>query len=134
MNEAKTKIDPDRSENIISGQIVDTALYIHRELGPGLLESAYENALIYCLRNKGFKIDHQKPIPVKIDGHDIGTGFRADLIVNDTVICEIKSLEKTLPVHTAQLMTYLRLSGIKIGLLMNFGCPLFKDGLKRIII
>src|SRR5688572_25848104 len=121
-------------ENIISGKIIDTAIYIHKKLGPGLLESAYEESLAYFLEKDGFKVEKQKIIPVTIDEFVIPLGFRADLIVNDSVICEIKSLEKLIPIHTAQLMTYLRLSGIKTGLLMNFGEELFKNGLKRLVV
>ncbi len=127
-------IDLSRPENKLSGLIIDKAFYIHKNLGPGLLESAYEEALIYLLEKDGLKIERQKIIPVKLDGCIISAGFRADLIVENSVICEIKSIEKLVPVHEAQLMTYLRLSEIKIGLLINFGMRFLKDGLKRIII
>ena len=129
-----TVLDLSAPENRISGLIIDKALHIHKKLGPGLLESAYEEALIYFLEKEGLFIERQKIIPIKIDDFVIATGFRADIVVENAVICEIKSIAKLVPVHEAQLMTYLKLSGIKIGLLMNFGEYLFKNGLKRIII
>ncbi len=127
-------IDISKPENKISGTVIDTALSIHKKLGPGLLESAYEEALIYFLKKEDLKVEYQKQIPIRIDDLFIKTGFRADIIVNECVICEIKSIEKLMPIHTAQLMTYLRLSGIRMGLLINFNVPLLKDGLKRIVI
>lgn len=127
-------IDTNKPENIISGQIVDRAIYIHRKLGPGLLENAYEEALCHFLLQDGLKIERQKPIPIQIDNHTIQTGFRADLIVQDKVICELKSIERLAPIHESQLMTYMRLSNIKIGLLINFNNRLLKDGIKRMVI
>lgn len=127
-------IDLAKPENKISAIIVDKAMYVHRKFGPGLLESAYEEALAYLLEKEGLKVEKQKTIPVKIDDLLIANGFRADLIVENSVVCEIKSVEKIIPVHDAQLLTYLRLSGIKIGLLINFGERMLKDGLKRVII
>jgi GxxExxY protein len=105
-------IDLAQSERI-SGHIIDKAFYIHKKLGPGLLESAYEEALIYFLIKDGLFIERQKIIPVKIDNLEIACSFRTDLIVENSVICEIKSIEKLAPIHEAQLMTYLKLSGIK---------------------
>lgn len=127
-------INLERSDNRISGLIVDRALYVHKQLGPGLLESAYEEALVYFLKKEGLNVKSQKSIPVRIQDCFISAGFRADLVVENSVICEIKSIEKLAPVHEAQLMTYLRLSGIKVGLLINFGALLLKDGLKRMVI
>lgn len=127
-------VDITKPENKLSGHIIDRAFYIHRELGPGLLESAYEEALVYLLTKDGISIERQKQIPIKIENHSIECGFRADLVIENQIICELKSVEKLIPIHEAQLMTYLRLSGLKIGLLMNFGNKLFKDGLKRMVI
>lgn len=127
-------IDLTKQENRVSVKIIDTGLYIHRHLGPGLLETAYEEALVYFLNKGGFKTERQKKYPIIIHNHKIANGFRADLVVEDCVICEIKSVEKLIPLYDAQLMTYLRLSNIKTGLLMNFGARLFKDGLKRIVV
>lgn len=133
-NASANVIDTSKPENIISGKIIDRAIYIHRKLGPGLLENAYEEALCHFLLQDGLKIERQKPIPIQIDNHAIQTGFRADLIVENSVICELKSIERLIPIHEAQLMTYLRLSNIKIGLLINFNSRLLKDGIKRMVI
>lgn len=127
-------IDITTPENIISGKIVDIGFHIHKNLGPGLLEKAYEEALVYFLEKEGMKVEKQKTFSIKIENHIIPSAFRADLAIENKVICEIKSIDKLAPIHTAQLMTYLRLSDIKIGLLMNFGDTLFKNGLKRIIV
>jgi GxxExxY protein len=127
-------IDISRPENRISGLIVDQAFNLHKKWGPGLLESAYEEALIYLLTKEGLFVERQKSIPIKIDDLIIASGFRADIVVENSVICEIKSVEKLVPIHEAQLLTYLRMAGIKTGLLINFGERLFKDGLKRMVI
>jgi GxxExxY protein len=127
-------IDLSNPQNRVSGLIINNAIHIHKKLGPGLLESAYEEALIYFLVKEGLSIERQKTIPLKIDDLIISAGFRADIIVEGTVICEVKSVEKLIPLHEAQLMTYLKLSGKKIGLLINFGERILKDGLKRIVL
>ena len=118
--------------NEITGIVVDRALMIHRELGPGLLESVYQRILAYELRKAGLEIETEVPIPVEWDGHVIDESFRADMIVNGKVLIELKSVESTLPVHQKQTLTYLKLSGIEIGLLINFGEALLKDGIHRI--
>jgi len=127
-------IDLSKPENLVSGKIIDTAIYIHKRLGAGLLEAVYEESLAYFLEKEGLKVEKQKSVPVKIDDLIIPIGFRADLIINDLVICEVKSIDKLAPIHTAQLMTYLKLTGLKTGLLINFNTPLLKDGLKRIVL
>ncbi len=127
-------IDINAPENIISGRIIDIGFHIHKNLSAGLLESAYEEALVYFLQKEGLSVERQKSFDIKIENHNIPSAFRADLIVENTIICEIKSVEKLIPIHTAQIMTYLRLSELKIGLLMNFGDVLFKNGLKRIVV
>ncbi|MCB1563803.1 MAG: GxxExxY protein [Alphaproteobacteria bacterium] len=127
-------IDLAKPENKISGLIVDRAIYVHKHLGPGLLESAYEEALVYFLQKAGLHVERQKAVPIQIEDLSIESGFRPDLIVNDSVICELKSIEKLKPIHDAQLMTYLRLSGIGVGLLINFNVPLLKEGLRRIVV
>jgi GxxExxY protein len=127
-------IDISRPENKISGIVIDKAFYVHKKFGPGLLESAYEEALIYLLEKEGLTVERQKVIPIKIDDLVISSGFRADIIVENSLICEIKSIEKMAPIHEAQLLTYLRLSNIKTGLLINFGERFFKDGLKRMVV
>jgi len=121
------------NENEISKIIIECALKVHSELGPGLLESVYERALSHELIKQRLFVECQKPIPIIYDGEELGEAFRADIIVNDKVIIEIKSVEELNPVHYKQLQTYLKLADKKLGLLMNFNKKLLKEGLKRII-
>ena len=121
------------TENEISKQVVDAAFKIHTKLGPGLLESVYEAVLAYELRKRGLRVVRQKPIPVVYEEVQLEEGFRADLIVEDKVILELKSVEAVAPVHKKQVLTYLRLSSLKLGLLINFGEELIKDGISRIV-
>ena len=118
--------------NEISGHILDSAIKVHRSLGPGLLESVYERALAHELKKRGLKVDVQIPITFTYDDIVFDEGFRADLIVGDSVIVELKSVETLKDIHKKQLLTYLRLSGHKLGLLINFNEVLLKDGLTRI--
>jgi iron complex transport system substrate-binding protein len=117
----------------ITGLIVDTAMAIHKELGPGLLESVYEAVLAKMLRDKGCKVESQKPVSFCFQGIHFEEGFRCDLLVNDTVVVELKSVEKVAPVHQKQLLTYLRLLNLNVGLLINFGAATLKEGLQRIV-
>lgn len=119
--------------NSISGAIVDAAFHIHRTLGPGLLESVYEVVLAHELEKRGLRIERQKPVPIEFEGIRFEEGFRADLIVEDCVIVELKSVEELSRVHSKQLLTYLRLLDYRLGLLINFGAPLIKDGIRRIV-
>ncbi len=119
--------------NSISGAIVDAAFHIHRTLGPGLLESVYEVVLAHELEKRGLRIERQKPVPVEFEGIRFEEGFRADLIVEDCVIVELKSVEELSRVHSKQLLTYLRLLDYRLGLLINFGAPVIKDGIRRIV-
>jgi len=119
--------------NEISRDIVDAAMKVHSTLGPGLLESAYEGCLIYELRKRGHMVLHQVSLPATYDGIKIDVGYRIDLLVDEAVIIELKCVEKLLPIHEAQLLTYLKLSGKKIGLLINFNVPHLKDGIKRLV-
>ena len=121
------------SENEISGIIVDSCYHIHVRLGPGLLESVYEEILFYELRSKGLFVERQKPLPVYWKDFQVELGFRADLIVEKKVIIEIKSVEEIHPVHPKQLLTYLKLTDLKLGLLINFNCTLIKFGITRIV-
>ena len=121
------------SENDLSKLIVNTAYEIHTKLGPGLLESVYEEVLCYELMKCGIAFSRQKAIPVIWDELKMEIGFRADLIVENKVIIEIKSVEKIAPVHPKQLLTYLKLTGLKLGLLINFNEPLIKTGITRIV-
>ena len=118
--------------NEISGAIVDAAYHVHCALGPGLLESVYEKVLAHELSDRGFEVRAQVPVPIKYGSIQLEEGFRADLIVSNMVIVELKSVEKIQPVHSKQLLTYLRLLGFRLGLLINFNVPLIKDGIVRI--
>lgn len=120
-------------ENEIAKIVVDSSYKIHTKLGPGLLESVYEEILSYELKNRGLKIERQKGLPVLYNDLRMDLGFRADIIVEKNVILELKSLEKLAPVHSKQLLTYLRVTGLKLGLLINFGGALIKDGMHRIV-
>ncbi len=121
------------AENEIARQIVDAAYKIHTTLGPGLLESAYEAVLAYELEQRGLRVACQQPIPLVYEDVHLEVGYRADLIVEDRVIVEIKSVEAAAPVHYKQLLTYLRLADKRLGLLVNFGAPLIKDGIRRVV-
>ncbi len=119
-------------ENEIAHEVVDAAYRVHTRLGPGLLETVYETILAYELRRRGLSVETQRPIPVRYDDIFFDRGFRADLMVGDLVIVELKSVEQTAPVHKKQLLTYLRLADKRLGLLINFGAALIKDGIVRI--
>ncbi|MEW5859339.1 MAG: GxxExxY protein [Cyanobacteriota bacterium] len=121
------------TENEIAKEIVDAAYKIHTHLGPGLFESVYEAVLAYELERRGLRVVRQQPIPVVYENVKLEEGFRADLIVENKVIIELKSLEKLAPVHKKQLLTYLRLTNKRLGLLINFGEALIKDGITRLV-
>ena len=121
------------TENAIAKEIVDAAFRIHTTLGPGLLDSVYDTILAYELDRRGLRTVRQQPIPVVYENVRIDTGFRADLIVEDKVIGEVKSVELLAPVHRKQLLTYLRLADKRLGLLINFQVALIKDGIARIV-
>jgi GxxExxY protein len=118
--------------NEITGVIIDAAIEIHRQLGPGLLESVYRKILAYELRKKGFDVHEEWPIPVMWDNMKMEVGFRADLLVNSVVFVELKSVERIAPVAKKILLTYLRLADLRIGLLINFGEELLKNGIHRV--
>ena len=118
--------------NEISGAIVDAAVRIHSEVGPGLLESVYEVLLAHELKELGFEIERQLPVPIQYKGIRFEEGYRLDLLVNNLVVVEIKSIEEVLAVHKKQLLTYLRLKQKPLGLLLNFNVDLMKDGITRI--
>jgi len=120
-------------EDEISRIVVDAAVQLHRDLGPGLLESVYETALSYLLIKRGLSCVRQMPIPISYDGLQFDEGFRADIVVNDLVILELKSVEKIAPVHRKQIQSYLRLADKRLGLLLNFGAPLMRDGIVRAV-
>ena len=117
----------------ITGMIIDAAVGIHRDPGPGLLESLYEALLACELRRRGLHVERQRLIRVSYDGIEVDDAFRADLLVENCLIIEIKSVERPAPVHRKQLLTYLRLTDLRVGLLLNFGAELMKDGIDRVV-
>jgi len=121
------------TENEIAKIVVDAAFQIHKGMGPGLLESVYEVVLAHALKKRGLKVERQVPVEIIFDGMKFTEGFRADLIVEGKVIVELKSVEKVIPVHKKQLLTYLRLADKKLGLLINFGSELIRDGISRVV-
>lgn len=120
-------------ENQISYKIIGAAIEIHKSVGPGLLESAYENALLFELQEAGFEVKNQLSLPFNYKGTHLDVGYRIDLMVENKVIVEIKSVENLSPVHHAQLLTYLRLSGRKLGLLINFNSSKLSEGIHRVV-
>ncbi len=116
--------------DLLSKEIIGCAISVHRTLGPGLLESAYEECMIYELSVKGFKVERQKPIPIVYKEIKLDCGYRLDLLVENRVVVELKSIESISPVHEAQILTYMRFSKIKIGLLINFNVTTIRQGLK----
>ena len=119
-------------ENAIGTIIVNRAIQLHRALGPGLLETVYEVTLARLLEKHGLSVDRQVAIPIEFEGERFDEGFRADLIVEGKVIIELKAVERVSPVHKKQLLTYLKLTGLKLGYLLNFGDQLMKNGITRI--
>jgi GxxExxY protein len=121
-------------ENEIARIIVQRAFRIHKCMGPGLLESAYEECLYYELTHDGLKVEKQKPLPLVYQEVKLDMGYRVDLLMNGIVIVEVKSVEALHDVHLAQVLTYLKLSGCKLGLLLNFNVALIKDGIRRVVL
>jgi GxxExxY protein len=120
-------------ENAIAAAVVEVSFQIHRKWGLGLLENVYEALLVHHLRKLGFEVAQQKPIPFEEDGVALDVGFRADLIVQNKIIVELKSVEKMNPVYFKILLTYLRLTNLRLGLLINFGEAFLKNGIKRVV-
>jgi len=119
--------------NSITDRINSAAIAVHRELGPGLLESAYESCLVYELLQQGLTVERQKALPVNYRGVKVDCGYRIDLLVEDTVIVELKAVDRLEPIREAQLLSYLKLSGYQIGLLINFNVRMLKQGIKRLV-
>lgn len=119
--------------NEITEKVIGASIDIHRQLGPGLLESAYEECLCYELSTLGMAFERQKDLPVAYKNVRLACGYKIDLVVEKLVVIELKAVEKLLPIHEAQLLTYLKLSGFSLGLLINFNVPVLKQGLKRIV-
>jgi GxxExxY protein len=122
-----------RSTDQITEKIIGSAIAVHKALGPGLLESAYEECLCFELAEAGLEFKRQVALPVVYKGVKLDCGYRMDVVVEESVIIEIKAVERIVPVHEAQLLSYLKLTGIKVGLLLNFHVPVLKSGIKRIV-
>ena len=127
MNKTKDEIEQ------IAEQVVDAMLTVHRALGPGLLESTYQACLAYELRCRGIEVDCEVALPVRYGAIEIEVGYRIDMLVAECIIIENKSVQAVLPIHEAQLLTYLKLSGHRLGFLVNWNVPLIKDGIKRMV-
>lgn len=133
MNNSHEGTKPRKDKEEIAAILVDCAFRLHRDLGPGLLETVYEVVLAKMLRDQGLEVERQKPIPIQYAGFTFEEGFRADLIIEGIVLVELKSVENLAPVHSKQTLTYLRLLNLPLGLLINFGSATFKEGCKRIV-
>ncbi len=120
--------------NALSGKIVDCALQVHKKLGPGLLESAYQLGLAHLFLKNGIPFEKEKTISIFMDDYPIDAGYRADFIIGNNIILEIKAVEKIIPLHEAQMLTYMKLGGFQIGLLLNFNDKLMKDGIRRFVL
>jgi len=121
------------NENRLTEEIIGAAIEVHRALGPGLLESIYEECLAIELELRGLGFERQRPVQIAYKGRRVAGDLRIDLLVDHKVVAELKAVERLLPVHEAQLLTYLRLSNMKVGLLINFNVPILKDGIKRMV-
>jgi GxxExxY protein len=132
---AETAENPEMEEklNAITERIIAAAIAVHRALGPGLLESAYEACLAFELAKRGLEIERQKGLPITYRGVNVDCGYRIDLLVEGAVVVELKAVERLEPIHEAQLLSYLKLSGCKVGLLINFNVKVLKDGLRRMV-
>ena len=119
--------------NELSSKIIGSAIEVHKALGPGLLESVYEECLCHELSLKGFSFERQKLLPVEYKGKQLDCGYRLDVVVEKAIIIELKSCERIEPIHKAQLLTYLKLSGLQLGLLLNFNTLMMRDGIVRVV-
>ena len=122
-----------KQEDKFSKEIIGAAIEVHRHLGPGLLESAYEECMSHELNLRGLSFERQKPLALTYKGKNLDCGYRLDLVVEGLVILELKAVERIEPIHEAQLLTYLKLSDLKLGILINFNVPILKNGIKRIV-
>ena len=122
------------TENELTNHIIGPSIEVHRALGPGLLESAYEECLAHELSQRGIPFDRQKPLPVVYRGLKLECGYRADFLVDGRVIVELKAVDALAPIHDAIVLTYLRMSGCKVGLLLNFNVAALRDGIKRLVL
>jgi GxxExxY protein len=122
-----------RSLDEVTEAVIGAAIAVHRALGPGLLESTYEACLVHELSKRGFSVERQKALPVVYDGVHLDCGYRIDLLVEGRIIVELKAVEQLLPIHQAQMLSYLKLSDLRVGLLINFNVMVLKDGVKRVV-
>jgi GxxExxY protein len=120
-------------ENDIVKKVIDLSFKIHKNLGPGLLENMYQNCLVYELQKLGYQVEKEKALPVIYETIKMECGYRVDILIDNKVVVEVKSINSLLDIHLAQLLTYLRIGKFKLGLLINFNSPLLKDGIKRVI-
>jgi GxxExxY protein len=118
----------------LSGRVLGCAIEVHRQLGPGLLESAYRTCLAYELQSAGLRFVAEKPIGLSYKGVELDCGFRIDLLVEDSLVIELKTVDRLLPVHSAQLLTYMKLANLRVGLLMNFQARVLRDGIQRLVL
>ena len=125
---------PATDQDPASNKVIGLAIEVHRHLGPGLLESAYEDCLALEMRQRGLVFQRQVPLPVTYKGMKLDCTYRLDFVIESYLILEIKAVERLLPVHEAQLLTYLKLSGMNIGILLNFNVPLLRDGIRRMVL
>jgi GxxExxY protein len=123
-----------RENDLLTEKIIGFAIEVHRHLGPGLLESAYEECLCYELKQNGIQFQRQIALPVVYKGVRLDCGYRMDIVVDQQVIIELKTVERLLPIHEAQMLTYMKLSGIRTGLLLNFNSAVLKDGIRRLML
>ena len=126
-------MDTKEKSNTLSREIIGAAIEVHKALGPGLLESAYEECLCQELKMRNIPFERQVDLPIEYKGIKLSAGYRMDIVVENLLVLELKSVEKLLPIHQAQLITYLRLSNIWLGLLINFNVPILKQGIKRLV-
>ena len=125
-------IEEQNAVNAVSGAVIGAAIDVHRIMGPGLMESVYEECLILELGLRGIEAERQVHTPLKYKGHDLQASFRADLVVQNSLLVEVKSVDKLVPIHDSQVLTYLKLTGLPVGLLLNFNETLLKNGIKRL--
>jgi GxxExxY protein len=120
-------------ENVVTSQIINAAMEVHKTLGPGLLESSYENCLAYLLNKRGLKVEKQKHLPLVFHEVKLEAGYRIDLLIENMVVVEVKAADAIIDIHMAQILTYLRLSNCRVGLILNFNTVYLKDGIRRVI-
>ena len=126
--------DAARENDLLTQRVIGFAIEVHRQLGPGLLESAYEECLCFELERSGLAFRRQVALPVIYKSVRLDCGYRLDIVIEDQVILELKTVERLLPIHEAQMLTYMKLSGIRTGLLLNFNCAVLKDGMRRLLL